>query len=369
MAKKKDVEEEGPVAAMSVKDKIKIALAAAREANPKAIIGTGSDPEIQKWLDYEKVPTGFAALDVILDGGFPKGKYSIVAGVEQSCKTTLLLHTVANRLAARPDAVWAWVDAENSLDKKWAEKHGIDMDRFIIEKPAVMEDLMDTVIHMTGTGALDGIVVDSIGALTPKAELQKKKDDKGITKSMSDDTMAMLARKAGQFFRMANEPVFRTQTACILIGHVYSTMDEYNPYEVKGGNAMKHWGHLRIMSRRRRGDQESKKKTMMPSGQEKDLYLAFEAVFGVDKTRQGAHYGHEVSIPFVYGEGLSNSKSVIDMAFAYNVIEGAGAWFSHSTLPNGKMQGRDNVAQYLTDTPDAFSVILQEVGVAIGKTI
>jgi recombination protein RecA len=346
---------------LSTAEKIKRVLEAVK--NSGAIIGVANDPKMKKWIDYEKVKTPFPAINQVIDGGFPKGKFSIIAGPEQSCKSTICLYTIAERQRELPEAVWGWVDAENSFDEKWALNAGVDLGRLIVFKPMIMEELMQSVIEMIDTGALDGIVVDSVGALTPMAEVKQKKTDKEMTRTLKDDSVAALAKKIGQFFRMANEPVFRTQTCCLLIGHVYTPIgNDYVEFEVKGGNALKHWGHLRLLCRRRRGDQTNKIDMMMPSGKTKEIYPAYEAVFSVDKTRQGAHQGYEVSIPFVFGKGLSNVKSIIDIAFAYDVIQVGGAWCNHHALPNGKMQGKENTIQFIENNPDVFAVILEEVG-------
>lgn len=363
MAKRaaKLAEGQAETAPETTESRLKRALAVIKDSGIKG--GIASSDEMKEWLEYERVSWGFKVLDTITDGGAPKGKFTIIAGPEQSCKTTVCLYMIANRMREKPDAIWCWVDAENSFDLLWAKNAGIDLTRLVVLKPAIMEDLMQTVVNLVDTGSFDGVVVDSVGSLTPLAEVKKKKDDKTMTRTMTDDTVAALAKKIGQFFRMVNEPVFRTKTCCILIGHVYVPIgNDYQEFEVKGGNALKHWGHLRLMTRRRKGNEDKTVKKMMPSGQEKDVFVAYEAVFTVDKTRQGAHQGHQVSIPFVFGKGLSNTKSVIDMAFAYGVIQTGGAWCSHPLLPDGKMQGREKTADFFANNSEAFSALLDEVG-------
>ena len=333
---KAKVEAEGEVkASLSAADRLKSVLALFKDSDTP--VGVASDPEMKQWLEYERISTGFPALDVVLDGGFPKGKFSVIAGPEQSCKTTLCLYTIADRMRKHPDALWGWVDAENSFDPKWAANAGVDLDRLVVFKPTIMEDMLQSLIEAIATGNFDGVVIDSVGGLTPLAEIKKKKDDKSMTRTLTDDSMAGLAKKIGQFFRMCNETVFQTKTCCLLIGHVYTPIgNDYVEYEVKGGNALKHWAHLRVLCRRRKGDQDAKMDLQMPSGQKKAIFVGYEAVFMVDKTRQGAHQGHEVSIPFIFGKGLSNTKSVIQSAFAYGVITMAGAWCSHPALQIGR---------------------------------
>jgi recombination protein RecA len=348
---------------LTAQEKLKIALAAVKDKGA-AISGLASELD----LDYGRKPTGFPALDIVLDGGWPKGKFSLIAGPEQTCKSTLALCTVANNQRIDPNELWVWVDAENSFDRTWARKCGVNLDTLGYIGPGILENVMQGIIDMIQTGMIAGIVVDSLAGLVPQAEVKKDKKDKGITRTMQDDSVAALAKKAGQFYRIANPIVAEHKPAVIMIGHVYTPIgDDYKEFEVKGGNPVKFWTHLRVISRRRKGAQERKVTIKMPSGQEKDVFAGYEAVFVVDKTRQGAHVGHEVSIPFIYGEGLSNRRSVIDMAFAYGVIQSAGAWNSHPALPEGKMQGRENVENFLLNNDEGFSRILEEVGIVLAK--
>jgi recombination protein RecA len=350
---------------LSVQERLQLALSVVK-AGDGGLAGIASELD----LSYEKLATGFPALDTILDGGFPRGKFTLIAGPEQTCKTYLAMRWIAHQQSINPDFVAVWVDAENSFDKPWAAKAGVDLGRLAYIGPGMMENIMQDVINVAGTGVVDAIIVDSLGGLVTLAELKKKKEDKGMTRTLQDDSMASLAKKAGQFFRMANPVVAQHKPAVVLIGHVYANIgNDYQEFEVRGGNPVKYWTHLRIMSRRRKGAQDAKVAITMPSGQTKEIYAGYEAVFTVDKTRQGAHYGHEVSIPFVYGQGLSNEKSIIDMAFAYGIISVAGAWFSHPALPNGKMQGRENVETFLQEDKEAFSKILAEVGIKLAKGV
>ncbi len=361
--KKKEEAEPVDKKTLSVQDKLHMALGAIKHKDA-AVSGVAGELD----LEYGRVSTGFPALDMILDGGFPKGKFSLIAGQEQTCKSTLALCTIAHNQRINPNGLWIWVDAESSFDKKWAAKCGVNLDTLGYIGAGVLEDVMQGVIEILSAGVIDGIVVDSLGGLVPQAEVRKDKKDKGITRSLADDSVAALAKKAGQFFRIANPVIAKHKPAVIMIGHVYTPIgDDYKEFEVKGGNPVKFWTHLRIISRRRKGDQEKKITHTMPSGQKKDIFAGYEAVFMVDKTRQGAHYGHEVSIPFIYGEGLSNEKSVIDMAFAFGIIEANGAWISHPLLPNGKMQGRENVEEFFQKDKEAFSKVLEEVGLYLAK--
>lgn len=367
---------------LTAKDRISIALAAVKRNQDDSIgetavplVGTARSFIESGQLHAEKIPTRFPAVNVILDGGIPRGRFTVVAGPEQSCKSTFTQCVVADDQQEHKDGVWLWLDAEHSFDAVYAEKNGIDLDRLILIQPDIMEQMCQRAIEIVVTGAVRGLVVDSVGGFTPWEELKNKRDDKDfVTRTMADNNMAALAKRIGQFFRMMNVPAARTKTACVLIGHVYTPIgDMYGPeYVVKGGNALKHWSHVRLMMRRKKGDQTEQLEKMMPDGTMKKLFTAYEAVIAVDKTRQGAHYAHEVSIPYVYGTGLSNERSIIDMAFAYNIISAKGAWYGHRAFPertpgkgDGWLQGRETTEKYILNNPEVFSEILKDVGAAI----
>lgn len=371
-----------PVKVLTAAERIKVALASVNRTTDSSVggvevplIGTARSFIDSGHLHAEKIPTRFPALNMILDGGIPRGRFTVVAGPEQSCKSTLTQCIVADDQATDKNNIWLWLDAENSFDAKYAEKNGVDLDRLILIQPDVMEQMCQRAIEVVVSGAVRGVVVDSVGGFTPWEELKNKREDKEfITRDMAANTMAALAKRIGQFFRLMNVPAARTKTAVMLIGHVYTPIgDMYGPeFIVKGGNALKHWSHLRIMSRRKKGDQDEKLERMMPDGTVKQLYTAYEAVFNVDKTRQGAHYNHEVSIPYVYGTGLSNERSIVDMAFAYQIVTAKGAWYGHRCFPertpgkgDGWVQGRENAEKYILNNPEVFSEVLKDVGAAI----
>lgn len=370
---------------LTAAERIKVALSAVKRKEDDSVggievplIGTAREFINSGVLHSEKIATPFPALNAILDGGIPRGRFTVVAGPEQSCKSTLTQCIVGEDQRVEQDGVWLWLDAEHSFDAPYAEKNGIDLDRLLVIQPDLMEHMCQRAIEVVITGAVRGIVIDSVGGFTPWEEVKSKRDDKEfITRTMAENNMAALAKRIGQFFRMMNVPAARTKTACILIGHVYTPIgDTYGPeFVVKGGNALKHWSHLRIMTRRKKGDQDEKLERTMPDGTVKQLYTAYEAVFTVDKTRQGAHYAHEVSIPYVYGTGLSNERSIIDMAFAYQIITAKGAWYGHRSFPertpgqgDGWLQGRDKAEKYILEHPDVFSSVLKDVGAAIAAS-
>ena len=325
-----------------------------------------------KALDYKKQSTGFRALDAVTGGGFPKGKFSVVLGEERTCKSTVCLHAIAKDHHDDPESVWIWDDAENSFDTSWAAKIGVDLDRVIIIPPLLLEDSVTEIESMISDGGVSGVVVDSVSAWLPEQEVKKDRDDKEFTKSVHSDTMGLLARVLGKVFRRANLPVWKHQIAWVSITHVYMPIGQmYAQLQGKGGNALRHWCHLRLFTSRRRGAQNEKVPFQMPDGRIIELIPSYEAVFKVDKTRQSATESQQVAIPFVFNRGLSEDDSVIDMAFTYGVIESSGAWWFHPSFEAiegnkaGKIHGKDNVIQAIKSNPLVMRAITMDVGTAL----
>lgn len=325
-----------------------------------------------KRIHYERKSTGFTALDAVTGGGFPEGKFSVILGEERTCKTTLCLHTIAQEQKKNPDAIWIWDDAENSFDTGWAEKIGVDLDRLLMVPPLLLEDSVTCIEDMIRDGGVSGVVIDSISAWLPSQEVKKDKDDKEFTKTVHSDTMGLLARVIGKVFRRMNLPVSHHKISWVSITHVYVPIG--TPFPVlqgKGGNALKHWCHLRLLTSRRKGAQNEKMPFQMPDGRIVELVPHYEAVFKVDKTRQGPTESQQVAIPFIFNRGLSEDDSVIDMAFAYGVVTNSGAWWTHPSFVDfdgakaGRIQGRDNVVKAIKSSPELLNAISRDVGIAL----
>jgi hypothetical protein len=197
----------------------------------------------------------------------------------------------------------------------------------------------------------------------------KDRDDKDYTKGIDKDTMALTARFLNKFYRRFTPLVAKHTTTFILITHLYSTMDQYAPEAPKGGSGMLYQSHVMVWTDRRKGKQDEKQKIKMPDGRVVELYTAYEMVATVHKTRQSATEGHKVAIPFVYGKGLAEVDSVIEMAMSMGVIQVNGAYYTHpSVVPllegknNGWVHGRDAMIQVVKSNQPVFDEILEQVG-------
>lgn len=366
--KEKGSETEGMPQTLEEKKKILAKLV--KDSN--GLLKMGSDPEMR----YGKRSTGFTALDALLtdgseQGGFPIGKFTLIAGGWQTCKSALAMAHMAKTMRDDPNCIGVWGDAENSFDAPWAAKQGIDLDRLVVV-PAMIADHMimkiEEVIESVGPSC---VVVDSIGSLLSWQEVMKDRDDDEYTKDVSQDTMALTARFLSKLYRRWTPLIAKFKMTFVFITHIYNVIGQaYTMEEAKGGNAMKHSSHVTIWTSRRKGDQEQKAKIKMPDGRVVELFTAYEAVFTINKTRQSPTEGQKVAIPFVYGKGLSETESVIDLALKVEgVLETKGSWYSHASfLPvlnganNGWVNGRENTAQFIRENPTVFEAILASVG-------
>jgi len=282
-------------------------------------IGIGSD------MTYEKLETPFFQINKAIGGGFPRTKHTCVSGHPGTGKTVLILHTIAYHQARDPDFVCAFLDVENSLDLDWMRRLGIDTDRLIIvTKLEKLEDYLDVFLKIAASGYVDMIVLDSVGAAAPRGELHSKG---GQLRSVEDDTQGLQARKYGQFFRMVTPLVAKNNIASILIAQVYTDINSYGGMTmVKGGNAFKHFTHLRLMSRRSRD--KTVTKIRMPDGAIREIELGWDMHIRVDKTKQSATEGQEVVLPFRKGAGIVAEEAAIITAINLGIIEKNGAWLN-----------------------------------------
>lgn len=283
-------------------------------------IGVGAD------VSYEKLETPFFQLNRAIGGGFPRTKHTCITGHPGTGKTVLVLHTIAYHQARNPDFVCAFFDAEDALDPDWMGRLGVDVDRLlIVQGLEKLEDYLDTFKKISHSGMVDMMVLDSIGAASPGSELQTKG---GADRSVGDDTQGLQARKYGQFFRMTTPAVSRNKIAAIFIAQVYTDINSYGGATmIKGGKAFEHHTHLRLMSRRAR-DKTTAKKVVMADGLDKEIELGWDMMVRVDKTKQSATEGQEVSLPFRKGAGIVKEESAIITAMNFGIINQSGPWFN-----------------------------------------
>lgn len=288
--------------------------------------------------DVPTISTGSLGLDMALGiGGVPRGRIVEIYGPESSGKTTLAMHIIAE--AQKKGGIAAIVDAEHAFDPTYAEKLGIDTENLLISQPDHGEQALEIAENLIRSGAIDVIVIDSVAALVPKAELEGE---------MGDSKMGLQARLMSQALRKLTGAVNKTHCVCIFINQLREKIGVMfgNPETTTGGNALKFYSSVRLDIRR--------------IGQIKD---------GTDITGNRVRVKvvkNKVAPPFrmtefdiMYGEGISRAGEVLDMAVEANVVQKAGAWFSYSGDKLG--QGRDAVKQLLKDNPELLAEVEQKV--------
>ena len=287
-----------------------------------------------KAMEVEAIPTGALSLDIALGiGGVPRGRIVEIYGPESSGKTTLALHVVAEAQKMGGEA--AFIDAEHALDPVYAKKLGVDIDNLIVSQPDTGEQALEITESLVRSGALDVIVVDSVAALVPKAE---------IDGDMGDSHMGLQARLMSQALRKLAGALNKSKTVLIFINQLREKIGVMfgNPETTTGGRALKFYASVRMDIR--------KIENIKQDGEFKGSRARVKIV----KNKVAPPF-REAEFDIVYGEGISKAGSILDMAVNLDIIEKSGSWFSYNGDRIG--QGRENVKKYLIDNPD----ILEEV--------
>ncbi len=291
-----------------------------------------------KAMEIEAIPTGALGLDIALGiGGVPRGRIIEVYGPESSGKTTLALHIVSEAQKMGGDA--AFIDAEHALDPVYAKKIGVDIDNLIVSQPDTGEQALEITEALVRSGALDVIVVDSVAALVPKAE---------IDGDMGDSHMGLQARLMSQALRKLAGAVNKTKTVIIFINQLREKIGVMfgNPETTTGGRALKFYASVRMDIR--------KIENIKQDGE----VVGNRARVKVIKNKVAPPF-REAEFDIVYGQGISKAGNILDMAVNLDIIEKAGSWFSYNGNKIG--QGRENVKKYLIENPAMMEEVEKKV--------
>ena len=274
---------------MSKEEKIKLLkteIALVNKKYGKEIVSFGTEKETTR------IPFKSKALNDITGGGVPSGKFSVIWGAKGSGKTTICYDLV--KTAQEQGKICAWIDLERSIDPTWAQAMGVNMSELLVApKFENAEEAMDFIIALGKKKAIDLIIVDSIQGLSPKGEQETKK---GIAKTLEDETIALLARKLSQFFRMSAAGIAESDCTVVMIGQTRMDIGGFITLEkLSGGNALEHWSSLTVHLRRGKKADAPKKK---------DELIGFDIVARIDKSKVGPDEGKQCHIPFYYGKGV-----------------------------------------------------------------
>ncbi len=291
-----------------------------------------------KAMEVEAIPTGALSLDIALGiGGLPRGRIIEIFGPESSGKTTLALHVIAE--AQKQGGEVAFIDAEHALDPVYSKKLGVDIDNLIVAQPDTGEQALEITESLVRSGALDVIVVDSVAALVPKAE---------IDGDMGDSHMGLQARLMSQALRKLAGAINKSKTVLIFINQLREKIGVMfgNPETTTGGRALKFYASVRLDIR--------KIENIKQDGEIKGSRTRVKVV----KNKVAPPF-REAEFDIVYGEGISKSGNILDMAVNLDIIEKSGSWFSYKGERIG--QGRENVKKYLKDNPEVLSEVEEKV--------
>jgi recombination protein RecA len=288
--------------------------------------------------DIEVISTGSLGLDVALGiGGLPKGRIVEIYGPESSGKTTLTLQTIAE--CQKMGGTAAFVDAEHALDPAYAAKLGVNVDELLVSQPDTGEQGLEITDMLVRSGAVDMVVVDSVAALTPKAEIEG---------DMGDSHMGLQARLMSQALRKLTANIKKSNTLVIFINQIRMKIGVMfgNPETTTGGNALKFYSSVRLDIRRTGAIKKG------------DEILGNETRVKVVKNKVAPPF-RQVNFDILYGEGISHHGEIIDMGVQCNLIDKAGAWYSYQGNKIG--QGKDNVRNYLKENPELAEEIEAQI--------
>ncbi|HIT48720.1 MAG TPA: recombinase RecA [Candidatus Coprenecus stercoripullorum] len=335
----REMEETG-VSAQSAKQK---ALQATLDKIQKdfgkgAIMKLGDSPD---W-EVSVIPSGSIALDHALGvGGYPRGRVIEIYGPESSGKTTLAIHAIAE--AQKGGGIAAIIDAEHAFDRTYAKNLGVDVNSLLISQPDNGEQALEIADNLIRSGAIDIIVVDSVAALTPKAEIEGE---------MGDQKMGLQARLMSQALRKLTANIAKTNTCCIFINQLREKIGVMfgNPETTTGGNALKYYASVRV---------DVRKVTQLKDGEDA---TGNRTRVKIVKNKMAPPF-RKAEFDIVFGEGISRIGEIIDLGVEYDIIKKSGSWFSYNE--DKLAQGREAVKKLLADNPELAEEIEMKIREAL----
>jgi recombination protein RecA len=293
----------------------------------------------------DAIPTGAINLDAAIGiGGIPRGRVTEVYGPESSGKTTLCLHVVAN--AQKTGGVAAYIDAEHALDVEYARKLGVDVDNLLVSQPDTGEQALEICEILVRSGAVDVVVIDSVAALVPKAEIEG---------DMGDSHVGLQARLMSQALRKLTGAIARSKTAVVFINQLREKVGVMfgNPETTTGGKALKFYASVRLDIRR-----------IGPVKDKEDVVGSHVRV-KVVKNKVAPPF-RQAEFDIMYAEGISHTSLLVDIGAEAGIIDKSGAWYSYNGQKIG--QGRENAKLYLKDNPALMAEVEEKVKVLLGVT-
>jgi recombination protein RecA len=330
--------------AVSADDKMKALSAALSQIDKQ--FGKGSvmrlgDQDVSR--DIEAVSTGSLGLDIALGvGGLPRGRVVEIYGPESSGKTTLTLQVIAEMQKLGGTA--AFIDAEHALDPNYAGKLGVDVDNLLVSQPDTGEQALEIADMLVRSGSVDVVVIDSVAALTPKAEIEGE---------MGDSHMGLQARLMSQALRKLTANIKRTNTLVIFINQIRMKIGVMfgNPETTTGGNALKFYASVRLDIRR------------TGSIKKGDEIIGNETKVKVVKNKVSPPF-KEAYFDILYGQGISREGEIIELGVAHKLVDKSGAWYAYNGEKIG--QGKDNAREYLKEHPEIAHEIEAKIRAAVG---
>lgn len=343
MADKKTKAEKQPkdLAAESGKEKaLGLALDTIEKQFGKGSIMKMGDSYAQK---VECIPTGSLSLDIALGGGIPKGRVIEIYGPESSGKTTLTLHAIAE--VQRQGGTAAFIDAEHALDPAYAKRIGVDVENLLLSQPDNGEQALEIVETLVRSNAVDLIVVDSVAALVPRAEIEG---------DMGDSHMGLQARLMSQALRKLTGIISRSKGTVIFINQIRMKIGVMfgNPETTTGGNALKFYASVRMDIRR------------IAQIKQGDTIIGNRTRVKVVKNKIAPPF-RQAEFDIMYNQGISRSGDVLDLAVDHDIVEKSGAWFAYNDAKIG--QGREATKKYLESNPEVLDELVAKVTEAVAK--